>query len=217
MLSGSSSLDSNHNAQQIFRGVDNGHVYAIDAESGKTVWDVTIADPARGETIPMAPVAWNGMVFVGNAGGDNFAVAGRVYALDAATAGKDGLLYGVDRGGIDQTVGGGNHGNGDTLASKYGAAANTLILRYQTPVTTRLNTGAPLTARRFTRFCPGSQGGAEWNGPAYHPELNLIFVPTNDWCTSVKLAPPETLKGQIGKPWTGSQNGAFGKMGPSEK
>src|SRR3569832_1238558 len=70
---------------KLFRGANDGHVFAIDAQSGKTVWDVEIADPARGESVPMAPVAWNGMVFVGNAGGDNFGVTGRVYALDAAT------------------------------------------------------------------------------------------------------------------------------------
>lgn len=33
----------------------------------------------------MAPVAWNGMVFVGNAGGDNFGATGRICALDAVT------------------------------------------------------------------------------------------------------------------------------------
>src|SRR5207248_285155 len=35
--------------------------------------------------IPLAPIAWHGMLFVGNAGGDNFGVTGRIYALDAAT------------------------------------------------------------------------------------------------------------------------------------
>ena len=70
---------------KLFRGANDGHVFAIDAKSGKTVWDVEIADPKRGESVPMAPVAWNGMVFVGNAGGDNFGVTGRVYALDAVT------------------------------------------------------------------------------------------------------------------------------------
>src|SRR4029078_13055736 len=68
-----------------FRGANDGHVFAIDAASGQTVWDVSIADPQRGESVPMAPVAWNGMVFVGNAGGDNYGVTGRIFALDAAT------------------------------------------------------------------------------------------------------------------------------------
>ena len=36
--------------------------------------------------MPMAPFAWNGMVFIGNAGGDNVGITGHMYALDV----KDG-------------------------------------------------------------------------------------------------------------------------------
>ena len=35
--------------------------------------------------VPMAPIAWQGLVFIGNAGGDRSGVIGHVYALDAAT------------------------------------------------------------------------------------------------------------------------------------
>jgi alcohol dehydrogenase (cytochrome c) len=281
---------------------------------------------------PMAPVAWNGVVFVGKAGGDNFGVTGRVYALDAATgkqvwrfdtvpdsaavsstwpkksanipptggalwttfsidtstgvlyvptgnaapdfieemhpgenlyttsvvaldsktgsllgyiqpikndfhdwdiaaapalittragrklaatAGKDGFLYGIDRNGIEQAAGGGRR---DASGSKYGAAGpNGFVVRYQTETTTHFNTKAPLTSQQSTRFCPGSQGGTEWNGPAYDPTLNLIFVPAVDWCTSVKTATPETLKGEPGKPWSGIEDGSFGQMDPKER
>ena len=34
-------------------------------------------------TAPMAPIVWKGLVFAGNAGGDNYNVSGRIYALDA--------------------------------------------------------------------------------------------------------------------------------------
>jgi len=70
---------------KVFRGFDDGNVMAIDAASGKSVWNTHIADKANGETIPAAPLAWGGMVFIGNAGGDNFGVTGRIYALDANT------------------------------------------------------------------------------------------------------------------------------------
>jgi alcohol dehydrogenase (cytochrome c) len=30
--------------------------------------------------------------------------------------------------------------------------------------------------------CPGTDGGVEWNGPAYDPETNLLYVGTVDWC-----------------------------------
>jgi len=70
---------------KIFRGYDDGNVVAIDAKSGKAVWSTTIARKDKGETIPAAPVAWKSMVFIGNAGGDNFAVTGKIYALEANT------------------------------------------------------------------------------------------------------------------------------------
>jgi alcohol dehydrogenase (cytochrome c) len=35
--------------------------------------------------VPAAPIAWNGLVFIGTAGGDRYGVQGRMYALDART------------------------------------------------------------------------------------------------------------------------------------
>jgi alcohol dehydrogenase (cytochrome c) len=70
---------------KVFRGTGDGHVLALDAAKRNLLWDSTIADPKNGESVPMAPIAWNGIVFVGNAGGDNFGVTGRIYGLDAAT------------------------------------------------------------------------------------------------------------------------------------
>jgi len=61
--------------------------FAIDAASCKQRWRVheRIADPKPGESVPAAPIAWEGLVFGGNAGGDNDGVKGRMYALEAAT------------------------------------------------------------------------------------------------------------------------------------
>ena len=52
---------------------------------------------------------------------------------------------------------------------------------YETPVTTIENVEAPVT-RAGVRACPGVFGGVEWNGPAYNPEANSIFVGAVDWC-----------------------------------
>jgi len=71
---------------RVFRGAGPGHVIALDAATGATAWDIELSPMLPGMTVPMAPVAWNGMVFVGNAGGDNFGVTGHVWALDQ----KDG-------------------------------------------------------------------------------------------------------------------------------
>ncbi|MEO8450989.1 MAG: PQQ-binding-like beta-propeller repeat protein [Gemmatimonadota bacterium] len=58
---------------------------------------------------------------------------------------------------------------------------------FQTAVSTRENVDAPLT-RAGTRSCPGLLGGVEWNGPAWLPATNMLYVPSVDWCMTFKLA-----------------------------
>ncbi len=304
---------------RVFRGTNDAHVIALDAATGKLAWDVSIGDSAKGESVPLAPIAWNGMVFAGNAGGDNFAVTGRIYALSAAdghqiwkfdvvpdsgpgritwkhvteqnpptggatwttysldpeagvlwistgnvapdfllalhpgdnlyttsvvaldaktgklvgyvqpvkkdvhdwdmtsppalirtrggrmiaaAAGKDGLLYGIDRSRV----------------SASSDPSRPLKILYSTPVTTRFNVKTPLNTTSETRFCPGTQGGSEWNGPGFHPPLNLLFVNAVDWCVSVKVAEAASAHGKPGAAWSGSGDPehAFGRIDPKE-
>ncbi|GEJ57716.1 alcohol dehydrogenase [Anaeromyxobacter diazotrophicus] len=319
-------LGNNHGVAyldgRLFRGSGDGHFYALDAATGRALWEVVVADTKAGESLPMAPIAWNGMVFVGNAGGDNFGVTGHVnalsvedghtlwrmnvvpeagpvratwtkesptnpptgggtwtsYSLDTAagllyvptgnvapdfvgalhpgpslyatsvlavdartgfvagyvqpvksdshdhdvasppalvttrggkqmalTAAKDGLLYGIERSGVRRE---------DAVATDAAIAPETLVVRYRSPTTTRDNLDEPLTTDRYVRFCPGSQGGTEWNGPAFDPGSNTVLVAATDWCTSVKLSDPATLVGKTGGAWTGvtDQKEAFGKQ-----
>ena len=69
----------------LFRGTQDGRVLAYDFKTGKRLWETTIADAKQGETVPSAPIAWDGLVFVGNAGGDFKGAKGHMYALDAKT------------------------------------------------------------------------------------------------------------------------------------
>jgi alcohol dehydrogenase (cytochrome c) len=69
----------------LFRGTDDGRVLAYDFKTGKRLWETRIADPTKGEDVPAAPIAWQGLVFIGNAGGDFKGGKGRMYALDAKT------------------------------------------------------------------------------------------------------------------------------------
>jgi len=69
----------------LFRGTGDGRVLAYNFKAGQRLWETTIADQKKGEAVPAAPVAWNGLVFVGNAGGDFKGGKGRMYALDAKT------------------------------------------------------------------------------------------------------------------------------------
>jgi hypothetical protein len=34
------------------------------------------------------------------------------------------------------------------------------------------------------RACPGVLGGSQWNGPAFNPGTNLLYVPAVDWCAT---------------------------------
>ena len=69
---------------KLFRGTADGHLIALDAATGKLLWDVRVADSAKGYEITGAPVAYDGKVFTGDAGADT-GIRGRVYAFDADT------------------------------------------------------------------------------------------------------------------------------------
>ncbi|QQS45872.1 MAG: PQQ-binding-like beta-propeller repeat protein [Acidobacteriota bacterium] len=82
-------------------------------------------------------------------------VNGKMRRLVTVT-GKDGLLHVLDR--------------------------ETHEHLYEVPVTTRTNPNVPLTATQGVYACPGVLGGVQWNGPAYNPGLNTLFVNAVDWC-----------------------------------
>lgn len=99
-----------------------------------------------------------------------------------ATAGKEGILHVVGR----------DDGK----------------LVFKLPVTTLLNHDAPLTAEGV-RVCPVA--GVQWNGPAFSPQTNLLYVNAIDWCTLFKLGPDPKWQATI--PYTGLSNG-FGTNDP---
>ncbi len=69
----------------LFRGTQDGRVLAYDFKTGKRIWETTIADVKRGESVPSAPIASDGLVFVGNAGSDYKGGKGHMFALEAKT------------------------------------------------------------------------------------------------------------------------------------
>jgi PQQ-dependent dehydrogenase (methanol/ethanol family) len=68
----------------LFRGTLDGHLIALDAVNGKLLWNVRVCDATKGNFISAAPVAFNGKVFIGDAGAD-FGGTARVYAFDAVS------------------------------------------------------------------------------------------------------------------------------------
>ena len=83
-------------------------------------------------------------------------------------------------------------------------SAGALPLVFQVPTTTRDSVDVPLSRDHTTRFCPGLQGGSEWNGAAYHPPLNTLDVGAVDWCTTVQLVPASAPVPPQGASWFGA-------------
>ena len=69
----------------------------------------------------------------------------------------------------------------------YGVDLAKKAIAYRVPVTRIENVDAPFSVDAEVHFCPGVVGGAEWNGPAYDPNTNLIFTGETEWCTTVML------------------------------
>ena len=102
---------------RVFRGTGDARLVALDAATGKRVWEDVIGSPQLGESASGAPLAWNGVVYIGIAGSE-LGVRGRVMAFDAATGRElwrfstvpTGRQVGADswkRAGTAKTGGGG--------------------------------------------------------------------------------------------------------------
>jgi alcohol dehydrogenase (cytochrome c) len=61
----------------------------------------------------------------------------------------------------------------------------------------------PFAVEKPVHFCPGSTGGAEWNGPAYDPDANLILIGEVEWCTTVTLQTGKEIQAvKPGQAWS---------------
>jgi alcohol dehydrogenase (cytochrome c) len=289
----------------LFRGHGDGRVAAYDFKTGARVWETSIANRRLGESVGAAPIAWNGLVFIGNAGGDEKGVKGRMYALEAKTGRIVWEFYLVPKGPNDPTRGPqgatpldsstwGNEpdtpitggatwssysldpergelyiptGNaapnfakgprkgtnlysgsvvvldaktgayvrhyeitsGDwhdwdvsnapalirTRAGKrlmavapkdghlYGFDLDSNALIYRRPVDRIQNADMPFSTEVAVHFCPGTGGGAEFNGPSYHPGTNMILVGEVDRCSSIRLQSNAEIHAvKLGAGWT---------------
>jgi alcohol dehydrogenase (cytochrome c) len=68
-----------------------------------------------------------------------------------------------------------------------------------------LNADVPLSRDTLTRFCPGITGGVEWNGAAYSPITNLLYVGAVDWCSRVQLKRDTSEVPAPGTLWFGNE------------
>jgi alcohol dehydrogenase (cytochrome c) len=67
---------------RLFRGTPDGHLLALDAKTGKVIWDVVGADATRGEYYTVAPIVWESRVYMANSGSD-VGATGHIRAFDA--------------------------------------------------------------------------------------------------------------------------------------
>ncbi len=302
---------------RLFRGTADSHVIALDASNGQLLWDRALDVPGPGISVPMAPIAANGRVYVGNAGGDQVGVTGHVFALDARDGHviwrfdvvpaqgyarrtwtnsrlpisggafwtsftldeSKGILYvpagnpapdfdTLDRTGLDlyadsviaidaatgrmlgynQVVKHDSHDwdvdSAPTLAttraghrivasankdglltildrSKIGRSAASssgrapiIPLLSQTPTTTRENADMPLSRDHSVHFCPGMGGGTEWNGAAFSPRTDSLFVGAVDLCARVQIV-RELVVPRRGQVWFGSTGSMAQMIDPS--
>ena len=65
-------------------GTIDGHLIAIDAKSGKPIWDVALSKPELGYSLTMAPLVVKDKVIMGPAGGE-YGIRGFIAAYDAKT------------------------------------------------------------------------------------------------------------------------------------
>jgi PQQ-dependent dehydrogenase (methanol/ethanol family) len=69
---------------KVYMGTLDAKLVALDAKTGKLVWEQQIADPELGYSETMAPTAVNGMILIGTNGGE-YGIRGFVKAYDAET------------------------------------------------------------------------------------------------------------------------------------
>lgn len=91
-----------------------------------------------------------------------------------ATVGKDGVIRTVDR--------------------------NSREVVHKAAITTVENSEIPVTPKGV-HACPGVLGGVEWNGPAFNPGTNMLYVGAVDWCATFKSA--EVVKRIPGRMYMG--------------
>ena len=66
---------------KVIRGTPDAHLIALDINTGNLLWNVPVEDSSLGYFLSSAPIVWDGMVFIGDAGAD-WGIKGKMYAYD---------------------------------------------------------------------------------------------------------------------------------------
>jgi quinohemoprotein ethanol dehydrogenase len=135
-----------HNGMIIAPGID-GRLFALNALTGKPVWETRVAYPQQGYYMTMAPRIAGNKVIIGVSGGDTGETRGFFDAYDATTGQRSWRFY---------TVPGDPSQPYENEAMR--AAAKTWGGDFYTK----------------------GGGGAVWDGFAYDPDVNLVYIGTGN-------------------------------------
>ena len=131
---------------KVFVGAIDGRLIALDAASGKKLWERVTVDQSKSYTITGAPRAANGLVYIGNAGAE-YGVRGYVSAYDANTGKLAWRFYTVP---------------GDPSKGPDNAASDPIM--------------AKASATWNGQWWTIGGGGTVWDAIVYDPEFKQLIV-----------------------------------------
>jgi alcohol dehydrogenase (cytochrome c) len=161
---------------KVYVGTLDAHLIALDRRTGKVVWDKQVegADPAKGYSLTMAPLAAGGKILIGTSGGE-FGIRGFLDAYDPGSGQRLWRFYTVP-----SPEEGGSWGH----------------LSVTTPAGDRLPRDTAAERRDSIRYADAWKrgGGPVWTTPAYDPALGLIiFGIGNPSGIDGRIAPGDNL------------------------
>ncbi len=131
----------------------DGHTVAVDARSGRELWNTQIADVANGETVTMAPLVVKNRVIVGASGGE-FGIYGWLKGLDLQSG---RTVWTVHNLGPDTDL---------------GASPGTFRPPY--------DQGTDLGVHSWAQDSWRTGGAPVWGSISYDPQLDLIYYGTGN-------------------------------------
>jgi alcohol dehydrogenase (cytochrome c) len=154
-----------HGGAHVYMGTLDARLVALDAKTGKVLWDKEVADPAFGYSITHAPLILGDNVIVGVSGGE-YGIRGHVTAYNAMSGEQVWRWYSIPAPKGDPTF--------DDKAPNgwFGTWTKT------TPEGTDLHRDIAKEKADSAKFADSWQrgGGGVWMTPAYDKESNTIFV-----------------------------------------
>lgn len=142
----------------VFVGTLDAKLIALDHQTGEVRWETSVADSEDGYSITMAPLAYDGRVVIGVAGG-KYGIRGFVAAYDAETGEEAWRWYTIPAPDENETGWWGQWRDADP----YGTSLDRDLLKERED-----------SARYVDAWRRG--GGPVWMTPAYDPASGTIYV-----------------------------------------